>query len=110
MYYYHTEARFVTDYKLEFSLGQQEFESALKEVDGFPIHHLPERCELWVDYRLESGRNIAEKLFVDHERRRLTPRAPIHKEGSLTDDGSWQDEEIPVRERECDVILLVDLN
>lgn len=105
MYYFHPVARFVTDYKIEYSLGLQEFETALREVDGFPVHHLPEDCELWVDYRLEGGKNVAEKLFVDHERRRLTPKAPVHKKGSLTGDGTWQDEKIPVQEREFKLLL-----
>ena len=90
----------MTDFKLEFPLGLQEFEQAMREVKGFPVERLPQSCELWVDYRLEAGRNIAEKLFVDHSKRRLTPQAPKHRSGSLCDDGTWQDSDIDVRERE----------
>lgn len=72
----------------------------MREVKGFPVERLPKTCELWVDYRLEAGRNIAEKLFVDHSRRRLTSQAPKQRSGSLLDDGTWQDEGIDVRERE----------
>ena len=91
----------MTDYKIEYPLGFQEFEHALREVKGFPVERLPSTCELWVDYRLENGRNIAEKLFIDHKRRRLTPQAPRQRSGSLYDDGTWKDEDIDVREREC---------
>lgn len=89
----------MTDYKIEYQLGLQEFEAALREVKGFPVDRLPKSCELWVDYRLESGQNKAEKLFVDHDRRRVTPKEPVHRAGSLMDDGSWQDEEVTVRQR-----------
>ncbi|KAH8117650.1 hypothetical protein DFH11DRAFT_1037984 [Phellopilus nigrolimitatus] len=98
VYYFHPDYRLVTDYRIEYHLGLQEFEAALREVDGFPVNRLPKHCELWVDYRLESGRNVAEKLFVDHEKRRLTPKAPVHRAGSITDDGLWQDENINVRQ------------
>ena len=91
----------MTDYKIEYPLGFQEFEHALREVKGFPVERLPSTCELWVDYRLENGRNIAEKLFIDHKRRRLTPQAPRQRSGSLYDDGTWKDEDIDIREREC---------
>ncbi|KAI5119536.1 hypothetical protein M0805_002558 [Coniferiporia weirii] len=99
VYYFHPDYRLVTDYKIEYPLGLQEFEAALREVDGFPVNRLPKECELWVDYRLESGHNVAEKLFVDHRNRRLTPKAPIHRAGSLTDDGSWQDVTISARQQ-----------
>lgn len=64
------------------------------------MNRLPKRCELWIDHRLYCGRNVAEKLFVDHEKRRLSPRAPIHRRGTLNnDEGTWQDEEIETRQR-----------
>ena len=68
-------------------------------MEGFPVDHLPERCELWVDCRMEAGRNVAEKLFVDHEKRRLTLKEPVHKRGSLLDNGTWQDEDVDPRQR-----------
>ena len=89
----------MTDYKLEYRLGHQEFEAAMREVSGYPVAYLKGRYELWIDYRLEQGRQVAEKLFVDHERRRLTPRAPVHVPGTLTDDGVWQDADIDVIQR-----------
>lgn len=95
----------MTDYKIEYQLGLQEFEAALREVKGFPVDRLPKNCELWVDYRLESGQNRAEKLFVDHERRRLTQREPVHCADSLTDDGSWQDEEVNIRQRKFHCVI-----
>ena len=77
----------------------------MRDVKGFPVDRLPESCELWIDYTLEAGRNKAEKLFIDHKRRRLTHREPAHYNGTIPDDWSWQDEEIDVRQRkttECD--------
>lgn len=81
----------MTDYKIEYQLGLQEFEAALREVKGFPVDRLPKSCELWVDYSLESGQNKAEKLFVDHEKRRVTR--------------SWQDEEVNVRQRKLHYVI-----
>lgn len=98
--------RVVTDYRIEFRLGYQEFEAALREVEGFPVERLPERCELWVDHTMVAGRNVPEKLFVDHERRRLTPKAPKHiqnRDCSAEKDDDfcdfWQDDDIDVRQR-----------
>ena len=74
-------------------LGQHEFQQAVDDVEGYPVQKLPLHCEMWIDYRLEAGKQVAEKHFVDHEKRRLTPRVPLHR-GALRDDGTWQDEEL----------------
>lgn len=100
MYYFNPTTRLVTDYRMEYYLGQQEFEQALKQVEGYPVERLPPNCEIWVDYKLENGRQTPEKLFVDHAKRRLTPRAPPRRHGSIVnDDSTWQDEEIDVWQR-----------
>lgn len=102
MYYYHPDLRLVTDYRIEYRLGFQEFEAALREVEGFPIEHLPTRCELWIDYMMSAGRTVAEKLFVDHERRRLTPKAPKRRQNLSPQeeyDQLWQDDDIDVKQR-----------
>ncbi|EJD06145.1 uncharacterized protein FOMMEDRAFT_139393 [Fomitiporia mediterranea MF3/22] len=99
VYYFNADHRIVTDFKIEYQLGLQEFQAALREVQGFPVELLPESCELWIDCKLESGVNQAEKLFIDHEKRRLSQKVPVHRPGSETDDWSWQDEELDVRQQ-----------
>ena len=96
----------MTDYKIEYPLGYQEFQAAMRDVRKFPVERLPKSCEFWIDYRLEEGRHTAEKIFIDHARRRLTPDAPRYRSGSLNDDGTWRDEDIDVRERTSNFSLL----
>ncbi len=95
---------------MEYRLGQQEFNQALKQVEGYPVERLPPNCEIWVDYKLENGRQIPEKLFVDHTKRRLTPKAPPRRHGSFVGDvpvgeATWQDEEIDVWQRMSSLLL-----
>jgi len=92
---------------MEYRLGQQEFEQALKQVEGYPVERLPPNCEIWVDYKLENGMQIAEKLFVDHTKRRLTPKAPPRRHGNPVDaESTWQDEEIDVWQRMMSLLAL----
>lgn len=65
---------------MEHRLGQHDFEIAMAEVDGYLIDRLPPHCVMWIDYRLEAGTHVAEKMFVDHEKRRLLHRAPIRRD------------------------------
>lgn len=111
VYYYNASQRLVTDYRMEYRLGQQEFEHALKETEafGYPAHQLPQYCEIWIDFKLQDGRSVPEKLFVDHAKRRLTPNAPPHRRrystvpepqrSPDTEEGTWADDEIDVWQR-----------
>lgn len=74
-------------------LGVREFQNAVNDLEGYPIQKLPAHCEMWIFYHIEGGNQVAEKNFVDHQKRRLTPRVPLHR-GKLEPDGSWQDEEL----------------
>lgn len=108
VYYYNATRRLVTDYRMEYRLGQQEFEHALKETEAFGYlpHQLPTHCEIWIDFKLQDGRSVPEKLFVDHAKRRITLNAPPHRRRYSTvpdperlpdtDEGTWADDEIDV--------------
>ncbi|KLO16291.1 hypothetical protein SCHPADRAFT_919983 [Schizopora paradoxa] len=108
VYYYNSSQRLVTDYRMEYRPGQQEFDHALRETEaiGYPPHQLPPSCEIWIDFKLQDGRSVPEKMFVDHSKRRLTPNAPPHRRrysavaepprSPDVEEGTWADDEIDV--------------